>query len=135
MAGGRVGAARRTGGCVGGARPAACQRAPQLHSLAPPRAACPPTRRARPATPRRARPPARAPARQAFSSYLLIAWVSTNVIFVAAATILSNSTWETCAMTESEMAVNAVKARGFRAGPGRCVQHSTSGADRVAAGF
>ena len=48
---------------------------------------------------------------QAFSSYLLIAWVSTNVIFVAAATILSNSTWETCAMTESEMAVNAVKVR------------------------
>ena len=42
---------------------------------------------------------------QAFSSYLLIAWVSTNVIFVAAATILSNSTWESCAMTESEMAV------------------------------
>jgi chitin synthase len=48
---------------------------------------------------------------QAFSSYLLIAWVSTNVIFVAAATILSNSTWESCAMTESEMAVNAVKSQ------------------------
>ena len=55
--------------------------------------------------PRPARPP------QAFSSYLLIAWVSTNVIFVAAATILSNSTWESCAMTESEMAVNAVKSQ------------------------
>ncbi|PRW61415.1 chitin synthase 1 [Chlorella sorokiniana] len=48
---------------------------------------------------------------RAFSSYLLIAWVSTNVIFVAAATILSNSTWESCAMTESEMAVNAVKSQ------------------------
>lgn len=49
---------------------------------------------------------------QAFSSYLLIAWVSTNVIFVAAATILSNSTWESCAMTESEMAVRGAGHHG-----------------------
>lgn len=51
------------------------------------------------------------PTPQAFSSYLLIAWVSTNVIFVAAATTFSNYTWETCALTESEMAVNAIKSQ------------------------
>lgn len=38
-------------------------------------------------------PPRRPPA-QAFSSYLLIAWVSTNVIFVALVTMFSNTTWE-----------------------------------------
>lgn len=51
---------------------------------------------------------------QAFASYLLIAWVSTNVLFVGAATILSNSTWETCALTESEMAVNAIKSQAVQ---------------------
>ena len=56
----------------------------------------------------------RPPPLQAFSSYLLIAWVSTNVIFVAASTLLANSTWETCAMTEAEMAVNAVKAQAVQ---------------------
>lgn len=30
---------------------------------------------------------------------------------MAAATIFSNYTWETCAMTESEMAVNAIKSQ------------------------
>lgn len=34
---------------------------------------------------------------QAFSSYLLIAWVSTNVIFVAAVTMFSNTSWEVSA--------------------------------------
>jgi hypothetical protein len=48
---------------------------------------------------------------QAFSSYLLIAWVSTNVFFVIAATVFANSSWETCALTESEQAVNAVKSQ------------------------
>lgn len=48
---------------------------------------------------------------RAFSSYLLIAWVSTNVFFVIAATVFANSSWETCALTESEQAVNAVKSQ------------------------
>jgi hypothetical protein len=37
--------------------------------------------------------------------------VSTNVFFVIAATVFSNATWETCALTESEQAVNAVKSQ------------------------
>ena len=36
------------------------------------------------------------------------------MIFVAASTLLANSTWETCAMTEAEMAVNAVKAQAVQ---------------------
>ena len=48
---------------------------------------------------------------KAFSSYLLIAWVSTNVIFVAAITMFAGTSWETCAVTETELAVSAIKSQ------------------------
>ena len=48
---------------------------------------------------------------RAFSSYLLIAWVSTNVIFVWVVLMFSSYTWEVCAVTESELAVMAVRSQ------------------------
>lgn len=41
------------------------------------------------------------PHAQAFSSYLLIAWVTTNVIFVTVIIMFCNYTWESCAITEA----------------------------------
>ena len=48
---------------------------------------------------------------RAFASYLLVAWVGTNVIFVATILMISNYEWEECAVTESEMAVSAIRTQ------------------------
>jgi len=48
---------------------------------------------------------------KAFASYLLIAWVGSNVILVSVILIISNTTWEVCATTESEMAVSAIRSQ------------------------
>lgn len=48
---------------------------------------------------------------KAFASYLLIAWVGSNVILVSIILIVSNTTWEECAVTESEMAVTAIRSQ------------------------
>jgi chitin synthase len=48
---------------------------------------------------------------RAFASYLLIAWVGTNVILVGIILMVSNYEWEVCAVTESEMAVSAIRTQ------------------------
>lgn len=48
---------------------------------------------------------------RAFASYLLIGWVGTNVILVSVIIMVSNYEWESCAITESEMAVSAIRTQ------------------------
>lgn len=48
---------------------------------------------------------------RAFASYLLIGWVGTNVILVAIILMISNYEWESCAVTESQMAVSAIRTQ------------------------
>jgi chitin synthase len=48
---------------------------------------------------------------RAFASYLLIAWVGSNVILAAVIGMISNYSWEVCAVTESEMAVSAIRSQ------------------------
>jgi len=48
---------------------------------------------------------------RAFASYLLIAWVGSNVILVSVIRMISDYEWENCAVTESEMAVSAIRAQ------------------------
>ncbi len=48
---------------------------------------------------------------RAFASYLLIAWVGSNIILVAIILIISKTEWEVCSVTESEMAVSAIRSQ------------------------
>lgn len=65
-------------------------------------------------------PPHSNPARQAFSSYLLIAWVSTNVIFVVLVTMFSSYTWEVRGAAGGEGGQGGREGREKGRGPVAC---------------
>lgn len=46
---------------------------------------------------------------RAFASYLLIAWVGTNVLLVGAILAVANYEWDVCAVSESQIAVSAIQ--------------------------
>jgi len=48
---------------------------------------------------------------RAFASYLLIAWVGSNVILISIVLWISHYEWESCAVTESEIAVSAIRSQ------------------------
>eukprot|EP00887_Chlorella_sp_A99_P006915 scaffold2.g6915.t1 len=48
---------------------------------------------------------------KAFATYLLIAWLTTNIIFVQIVTIVSNLTWETCEQVPSAYYGNVVAGK------------------------